>query len=386
MSSVYLGFGNSIKVYRKEELTFHERIPSGNYIVCQNEQTGEFYLDKTDDFKPIKKLYGDYQKTINRIIDTFIARPAQTGVLLQGKKGSGKTLVAREVAIRLANEHGIPTIMVNEHYHSTGFKQFIANIDQPCVVLFDEFEKVYKQEYQEKVLTLLDGTIQTKKLFFVTVNDMNKVDNNLVNRPGRMYYSLKYTGLEESFIREYLNDKLSDKEKIENTVIQTLLFTSFSFDMLQALVEEMNRYNEDAAEAIKILNLDPTDGDSAIYNKVFVNAKGYEFKLPWSQQTFTGNPLAANNEYDIDNLYARPTGYTDLKLNDLFNKFDMASDEEKAEIVKNHGINVDEFEIMGECRYFGLHNLSEIKPGCLVFTNDRGESMILTRKKFKSAF
>jgi len=87
---------------------------------------------------------------------TFTDRSNSTGVLLTGEKGSGKTLLAKHLSI-MGYDMGIPTIVINSAWTGDSFNKLIQDIEQPLIVMFDEFEKVYNREEQEKMLTLLDG-------------------------------------------------------------------------------------------------------------------------------------------------------------------------------------------------------------------------------------
>ena len=127
-------------------------------------------------------------------------------------------------------------------FRSDDFNSFLSAINQPSIVMFDEFEKVYDREGQEKILTLLDGTFQSQKLFLLTSNDKWKLDNNMKNQPGRIFYLMEFEGLDEDFIRQYCEDRLIDKSKTNQIVKISTLFDKFNFDMLTAFVEEVNRY------------------------------------------------------------------------------------------------------------------------------------------------
>ena len=135
---------------------------------------------------------GNVAKTSSRILNTFLDRPRSTGVLLVGEKGSGKTLLAQYTAIIAANEKNIPTIVINKPWHGDQFNAFIQSIDQPAVILFDEFEKTYRRgdgdiNYQEKILTLFDDVYSSQKLFLLTCNDKYRMNSHMMNRPGRLY-------------------------------------------------------------------------------------------------------------------------------------------------------------------------------------------------------
>jgi hypothetical protein len=154
-------------------------------------------------------------------------------------------------------------------------------------VLFDEFEKVYDREQQELILTLLDGVFPSKKLFLLTCNDKWRVDYHMRNRPGRIFYLLDFKGVDAGFIREYCNDNLNAKEHIERIVNVSTMFKEFNFDMLKALVEEMNRFNETPQQALALLNAKPEfDGDTTYEVKVVHDGKDVNYN-----GNFRGNPL-----------------------------------------------------------------------------------------------
>ena len=262
--SYFIRSGNTFKVADKAAIDIQETLPVGNYIVKQD-QFGNYFLETVDSFEFKGKKYGDNDRNRDRIFSTFMSRPAATGVMLTGEKGSGKTLLAKTLAIKCADE-GIPCILINQPWRGEDFNSLLQDISQPCMILFDEFEKVYEHDQQEEMLTLLDGVFPSKKLFVLTCNDKWRVNQHMRNRPGRIFYMLDFKGLTGEFIREYCYDNLTDKslKTIDSVVTVGSLFTEFNFDMLKALVEEMNRYGETAQEAMQMLNAKPEFDDGSM--------------------------------------------------------------------------------------------------------------------------
>jgi len=295
----FLKSGNTFRVSSKEAMDLHEKLPAGNYTIAQD-MMGNFYLEQIDDFEIPAKMYGNTLRHTDRIINTFWERPQQTGVLLNGEKGSGKTLLAKNLSTELAKQ-GVPTIVINRDWKGDAFFKLLQDIDQPCVVLFDEFEKVYDREDQEQILTLLDGVFGSKKLYVLTCNDKYRIDSHMRNRPGRIFYLLDFKGLDAAFIREYCEDRLNNKQYIDQICGLTSLFNQFNFDMLKALVEEMNRYNESPSEALEMLNAKIEYDEGAKFDiKLIDNGVEVEEVCP---SQWRGNPLAVasiNVEYDTD--------------------------------------------------------------------------------------
>lgn len=279
--SHYIQNGSQFRVTPTKNLDVKSSLPVGTYVIEIDPRSNEFYLQTVDNFSINFKLYANLPARSARILNTFTSRPSGTGVMLSGEKGSGKTLLAKKISIDAAAS-GIPTILVNRAYYGPQFNSFIQSIDHPAVLFFDEFEKVYyENEAKENILTLLDGAFPSKKLFLLTVNDPFRTDVHMKNRPGRIFYTLEFTGLDEKFIREYCEDTLGNKTFIEEIVLTSKLFSSMNFDMLAAWVEEINRYGETPKEALEFLNVKPQYGERKHY-QVQITFNGKECQAYYS--------------------------------------------------------------------------------------------------------
>lgn len=348
----FLKKGNTYSVTPKASIDFTEVLPSGNYTVNQD-PFKNLFLEKIDDFKTPGKLYGDCTQKAERILNTFENRPAATGIMLTGEKGSGKTLLTKTISI-MGAERGYPTIVINQPWCGDAFNTFIQQIDQPCIVIFDEFEKVYDKDEQEAILTLLDGVFPSKKLFILTCNDKWKVDSHMKNRPGRIYYMIEYKGLESDFIREYCEDNLNEKSHIDTICKIAGLFAQFNFDMLKALVEEMNRYNESPQDSLKMLNAKPEFSSDQVKFEVSLQVEGIDIEQDkLDDTTWKGNPLTGQIRVNYRKDFVDDDGNDDY---DWFN-----------------------------C-YFSPDSLKHVdnEGNKFVFVNDKNERLVLARKKEKT--
>lgn len=290
--SFYLKDGELLWPTEENAYDIRNKLPVGTYTVGAHPARG-WYLKPIDDFKITGKIYGKTTRQADRIMATFSDRPYSTGVLLNGEKGSGKTMLAKMISEKAAAQ-GISTLVINTAFCGDSFNTFIQSIDEPCVIVFDEFEKVFDEKEQEAILTLLDGVFPTKKLFVLTVNDKYRVNSHMRNRPGRIFYMLDFKGLDAAFIEEYCNDNLNNKTYIPQVCRLTMLFDSFNFDMLKALVEEMNRYDESPNQAMEMLNAKPYDAGTVRHNvEIYMGEKGEKLQDDMVHPScIRGNPIA----------------------------------------------------------------------------------------------
>lgn len=284
--SFYINSGDNLIPSTQSRYT--DGLPVGTYTVGLDQDVG-FFLSPITDFNFTGKLYGKTEKYATRILNTFNSRLGSTGLLLDGERGNGKTLLAKIISMK-AHAQGVSTIIINSPFNGDIFNKFIQSIDESCVIIFDEFEKVFSdQEKQNGVLTLLDGVYPTKKLFILTSNDKHRINQNLFNRPGRVFYMIDYRGIDTEFVREYATDRLNDQTHLESVINVSRLFRDFNFDLLQSLIEEMNRYDESAFDAIELLNAKPT-GNYGITWIASVTRNGAKMKLYTNEADTTRNP------------------------------------------------------------------------------------------------
>ena len=259
-------------IKRENELSFTaseikalEEIPVGTWLLKLSPEKG-YYLEKTPDFRMPDKVYGDSAKIADRYLNTFKNKKSNLGVLLTGMKGTGKSVTAK---ITCKNSN-MPVILITEAFRGDSFKSFLSNITQPVVVFIDEFEKVYPDaDLQAGFLSILDGIFEGKKLFLFTSNEKNRINEYMINRPGRVHYLREYSSLEDSIVEEFIDDNLINKEHKDSVMEVINILGNATMDTLTALIFEMNLYGEAGRSAIKELNLKPdrVSFDVEILNK-----------------------------------------------------------------------------------------------------------------------
>lgn len=232
-------------------------LPPKVYKVSHDDMLGFFLTTLQDSFVVPPKMYGSTNSRITKILNTYQSRDSQMGVLLTGSKGTGKTILS-EALCNQALQLGIPVVLVSSPFSGTDFFTFMSYLGE-CVVLFDEFGKVYKDTEetpaQESLLSFLDGTYSTKRLLLFTENQEELINEFLLNRPGRVFYHFKYERVEDAVILEYCQDNNIPQEELDSILDLADQVEGFSFDMLKAVTDEYLRYKQPVVELIKDMNI-----------------------------------------------------------------------------------------------------------------------------------
>jgi hypothetical protein len=132
--------------------------------------------------------------------------------------------------------------------------------------------------------------------------------------------------------------------------------------MLKALIEEMNRYNESASQAMRMLNAKPEFGGDSKY-KVGLQVKGLDIPADLIESdVWTGNPLTNRINIDYKVYEDAKSGSTATDSNDPF-----------------------EADWNWEGARFTQEDLKQIdaSAGKFVFINDNGDRVTLNKVKEK---
>ncbi len=262
--------------------TSHFLIPSSDGLLTQlapaiyevnyDQNRGFYLVRKYDSYLLPSDIYNFNNTEIKSdlpqiFLNRFSSEPNNLGIMLIGEKGTGKSLLMKRTA-NLALSLGMPVITVENSFNSETLANFLSSIKEPCVVLFDEFEKKYDPDpdsenrpSQAGLLSFFDGTSIHRKLIIVTANDRDGINEFFLNRPSRIRYVIDYAGLTDDFVRQYLTDHLTYPEAVQPLIDELSLVPSINFDLLRNVVEEVNLlYPLESVKAIiTILNIKRDD-------------------------------------------------------------------------------------------------------------------------------
>ncbi|MBR6611239.1 MAG: AAA family ATPase [Campylobacter sp.] len=287
--------GNWLKV--DDELVFMDgdaistvgkKIPINFYKTAFHPLRGTF-LKETEIKLSHGKIYGHSQEIADHISKAFELNPEDKnlGVLLSGERGLGKTLTTRLVIEQLKDKY--PVISISEY--TSDLPVLLSHIKN-SIILMDEFEKFMggnicgsenedDQTKQEALLSILDGnTGCSGNLFLLTVNNVYKVDDNLISRPGRIRYHYRYVSEDADTVRKYCQDNLERKDLTEEVVKVLSITKCVSLDIITQFVDELNKFPElKPLEALKIFNIEST---SKNYN-IIINVECKDTRVQYSR-------------------------------------------------------------------------------------------------------
>ena len=225
---------------------------------------GRVYTVKTDrwsdsvsfktapDLQMPEKVYktDSDNKFINRVLNHYSkSECGTTGVMLSGLKGSGKTIMAKEIAL----ESKLPIILIDSGTAPSRLITMFNNLgDTEVCVIMDEIDKLGEDYDDDYLLKILDGINTTgKKLVVCTCNDTADVSEYLFDRCSRIRYWREFEELSASMIQRVLEDKLEDKSEVKPLADFIIAnFSCISFDNIVAFANEVNDNPTDTFEEL----------------------------------------------------------------------------------------------------------------------------------------
>ncbi len=268
-----ISIGTRYEIYN-DSLKAYDRLPAKTYTVRFAQMSG-FFLEERTDLSVKERVYGVHPEKADKVLNAFTAFERNLGVILSGDKGIGKSLFARLLSAK-AVEAGYPVIIIDQFI--PGIASYIESIDQEAVFLFDEFDKTFgsirqgenEADPQSRLLSLFDGTSQGKKLFIITCNSLYRLNDYLVNRPGRFHYHFRFGYPSGEEILKYMTDKLGPQYYGE--IEKVILFSkkvALNFDCLRAIAFELSLGEpfEKMIQDLNIININEENYDLALHCK-----------------------------------------------------------------------------------------------------------------------
>lgn len=308
MENKWIKQGNNYRPV-SSAVSIEENLPTAIYsIVCDN--GGNLSLNYlADKFEFDFEILDLESKFINHVLKSYDNTSGNFGIILNGTKGSGKTVSAK----LLANSLNRPIILVDTAYN--GIDSFIANLNFECVLFFDEFEKNFNPKLDINILTIMDGVYNClkRKVFILTTNELT-INPCLLSRPSRIRYKKEFNNISLEVINYLLDTFLKDQSFKGELFNYVTSLEVCSVDIIKSIITEVNIHGKESFEFIKeIFNVKPS---TSRYHVVSVPAEYYDYS---------------------ENLYksrSRERAFKDLRrFYDLYNKTNK-SDEETAEFAK----------------------------------------------------
>lgn len=180
-------------------------------------------------------------------LESDIKNKRKTSALLYGNPGNGKTFFIKY----LATKYNLPIKIITFSPEFTNHDLLIifSQIPSNCIVLFEDFDNYFNKRKCiigednknikftfDIVLNAFDGIYNTYEnvIFIMTVNDIEKVDDSLKNRPSRFKYVIEFPNPNLEFIRQIIKDpeyaKLSGMNLDQILTIKQYLQMGFSID------------------------------------------------------------------------------------------------------------------------------------------------------------
>lgn len=216
MSNIKFVFdGNTYSFARPSAGSVYDTLPPAVYGV-QVTDKGEIKIKHLYDqfILPEKIVHCSKSRYLNAIGTTYSHRKERglnTGVLLTGMKGTGKSLMAKRLCNRMI-ENGYPVLRIDSAIPAN-VVEAILMVTGPAGVLMDEFAKTYcgknrgiDKDYQNQLLGLFSSSEFSGALFILTENQADAVSSLFKNRPGRILFHLEFAALTDSEAYRYMLD------------------------------------------------------------------------------------------------------------------------------------------------------------------------------------
>jgi hypothetical protein len=224
-------------------------LPVGVYAIREDPFKSLYLERRADKFEFTHKVYGKDQLFIDRVCKTYQNTAGNIGVLLNGVKGTGKSVTAKI----LCNQLGLPVLTIDENFDE--LVPFLSELPQDVVVMLDEYEKVFGDS--RKLLGVMDGVDASfnRRVFVMTTNE-SYINSNMLSRPSRIRYVKHYNNLDLNTVKEIIEDRLENKDYRDDLLTIMRDMTTITIDLLISLIHEINIHDEPASKFLNVFNVE----------------------------------------------------------------------------------------------------------------------------------
>lgn len=174
----------------------------------------------------------DFEKEIENKI--------KTGALFYGNPGNGKTYFIKY----LATKYNLPIKMItlSPDFNNHDLLLLFSQIPNNCIVLLEDFDNYFNKRKCiigednknikftfDIILNAFDGIYNTYEnvIFIMTVNDIEKVDDSLKNRPGRFKYVIEFPNPSLEIIEKLVNNHEYAKKMLGMNLDQAITVSKY---------------------------------------------------------------------------------------------------------------------------------------------------------------
>jgi hypothetical protein len=258
---------NRNRITLDEEGVHHKLLPKGSYSPRFTPQGLVLY--RLPKFTSPKTVFGNAKERAEFIIKSH-KEVGKLGLLLEGAKGSGKSMLASMIAEYSPH----PAIIVDKSIHIEGIHELYkmsASTGQAYVFVFDEYEKFFDREDQQKMLSIFDGPLQHNCLTIFCTN--NPINQYLYNRLKRIRYRYSYSFLSTEETKEVLSHLIPDNEDVVHSIAAKMMLFPATYDILTVIAKDWHR-GMSIEQIFEVVNLEP----SKVYYRIRIddpNVKGH---------------------------------------------------------------------------------------------------------------
>lgn len=235
------------------------RIPGGVYKYVQP-MGGRWFLERTQDkFEFPFNVYNACGNIINRVCNYWAKNGGNLGVLMNGLRGSGKTMTAQLIANELIRSANIPVLVVRE---PIPLQNVFETVKQDLIVIFDEFEKTHSEEAspgsQQSILSTIDGMSRSEhRRLILFITNSAAIDENLRDRPSRIHYKFEFDRVADEIIEGLINDSLPKHlMHFKPEIMQYLTARNIcTIDIVKAVISEVKTFEESPLKFEGLLNI-----------------------------------------------------------------------------------------------------------------------------------